>query len=443
MKLQNTQKILDSLKQSFEDLKAEGGFTEAQTVDVRERAFKALMAEGLPSTRNEFWKYTELNKHMKQPLKVVSSGKISDKELEATSSLGVNELCFVNGILQYDTTQLTEGLAVKSLSTGFSEQEVAVESQSAFTLINLAYQRDRVQLTISKGTRIEKPLEIEHVYTQVSDLVEGTQGICNTWLEIVVEEGAEVQLVESFKQSSELPLLSNNYLSVKVAKNARCEHLRLVYGAENCQHFGRGFISQDRDSFYSVTTMNAASGLTRQAYIIEQQGENAESVCNGLYLCDGSQHSDHRVVMRHLKPHGRSRQLYKGVLKGKSRSVFNGKIYIEKDAQQIDSNQLNNNLILSQGAEADSKPELEVYADDVKANHGSAIGRLDEDQLFYLMSRCLSKAEAVQYLARGFVRDVSLHLQSRALRAEAEKWILTQFSEFQKSIEEEAGVKSV
>ena len=147
--------------------------------------------------------------------------------------------------------------------------------------------------------------------------------------------------------------------------------------------------------------------------------------------------------MRHLKPHGRSRQLYKGVLKGKSRSVFNGKIYIEKDAQQIDSNQLNNNLILSQGAEADSKPELEVYADDVKANHGSAIGRLDEDQLFYLMSRCLSKAEAVQYLARGFVRDVSLHLQSRALRAEAEKWILTQFSEFQKSIEEEAGVKSV
>lgn len=187
--------------------------------------------------------------------------------------------------------------------------------------------------------------------------------------------------------------------------------------------------------------MTASNGLVRQSYTIEQCGENAESSCNGLYLADGVEHSDHRVVMRHLKPNGRSRQLYKGVLKGKARTVFNGKIYIEKDAQKIDSNQLNNNLILSQGAEADSKPELEVYADDVKANHGSSIGRLDEDQLFYLRSRCLSRAEAVQYLARGFVRDVSLQLQSLRLRDAAEIWISKQFGEFQKSIEQEAGLE--
>jgi Fe-S cluster assembly protein SufD len=287
---------------------------------------------------------------------------------------------------------------------------------------------------------VETPIHIDHLLEKLTPVAADNLGVCNSWLEIVIEEGAQVQLVESFFQVPGFAVLTNNHVSVKVESNARCEHLRLIFGAEGSQHFGQGFASQGRDSFYSVTTLSASSNLVRQSYIIEQNGENAESVCNGLYLADGSEHSDHRVVIRHLKPHGISRQLYKGVLKGKARTVFNGKIYIEKDAQKIDSNQLNNNLILSPGAEADSKPELEVYADDVKANHGSAIGRLDQDQLFYLMSRCLSRSEAIQYLARGFVQDVSLHLRGKELRAFAEMWIDRQFGEFQKSIEADAGI---
>lgn len=440
MKVQNTENILRSLEESFRSLQSGGRFTEAQSIEARQEALEQLVEKGFPTTQDEFWKYTDLNKHLKRPWQLISAGGLSERESQALAGPSASSLCFFNGVFTKGASDWNPELEVKSLESELPKDFMGFENLSAFGLLNVAYQRDRVRVRVPKGVRLEHPVKVSYLLENLFELPTESSSLCNSWLELVVEEGAEIQLIEDFFQLAGFPTVTNNHLQITLEPNARCEHLRLINGEEGSQHFGQSFVCQQRDSFYSVTTMSAGSSFVRQSCTIEQVGENAESLCNGLYLCDGAQHSDHRVVMRHLKPHGMSRQLFKGVLKGRSRSVFNGKIYIEKQAQKIDSNQLNNNLILSPGAEADSKPELEVYADDVKANHGSAIGRLDEDQLFYLMSRCLSRSEAVQHLARGFVRDVSLQIRHRDLSACAESWISRQFGEFQKSIEQEAGV---
>jgi len=237
---------------------------------------------------------------------------------------------------------------------------------------------------------------------------------------IVAGSGSQAQIIESYIGLSDSVYFTNAVTEIVAGENAVVEYYKLQDESEQAFHIGVLQVHQDRNSNFTSHTITLGGGLVRNDLNAVLNGSGIECSLNGLYVTSGRQHVDNHTVIDHCKPHGTSRELYKGILGGKSSAVFNGSIVVRKDAQKTDARQSNKNLLLSEGATINSKPQLEINADDVKCTHGTSIGHLDEDSVFYLRSRGVGPDEARTILTYGFADDVLNRMKLDAIRVRLE-----------------------
>jgi Fe-S cluster assembly protein SufD len=258
---------------------------------------------------------------------------------------------------------------------------------------------------------LEKPVEI--VYRATSG---ETQGTSTPRVLIMLEDGAQITLIERFYGSGKTPYFQNMVQDVVLAPMARLTHYRLLQEQSQAFHLSNIVVHQKHDSYYKATSFDLSGALLRTNIEVDFQGQNAKCDLKGLYIVNDSQQTDMHTNILHHVPSCHSQQIYKGVLAGKGRAVFDGRIFVDKDAQYTDAQLSNNNLLLCEGAEVDTKPQLEIYADNVKCSHGTTVGQLEPEQLFYLRSRGIAEADAFRMLCHGFAAEILLDCDIEPLR---------------------------
>ncbi len=371
-----------------------------------EAARAYVNTHGLPTRKDEAYKYTNIE--------FLKDLELEWSEQKTNSKSQFDHFCLVeNG--NFDQQQsLPENLELYSISqlkdwpdkiksefhNLFLKEDVSFED--TIDALNYSDLENGVFLRVARGKSVNAPLHL--LFTD-----QGMAGdkflISNFKVYISVEESAEFTLIQEYSSSHNL--YRNNKTEVKVAKNARFNHMSLQWDGDSSVSFYTTHITQERDSFVHNQCLSLGSKLSRNNVVSNIVGENCDIELFGSYLLSEKQHSDHNTKINHIIGHSRSNQIYKGLLDDQSRAVMNGKVYIEQDAQKTDSSQLNKNLVLTEKAAVDTKPELEVYADDVKAAHGATVGQLDKDEIFYFRSRAIDEKTANKMISEGFIKELA------------------------------------
>ena len=267
-----------------------------------------------------------------------------------------------------------------------------------FNSMNTLFAQDGFYLNIEKGTQVEQPLEVLFVQT-------GTQATAQIRNQIIVGESTNAHVVMSYQSVDAENCFSNVVTEIAVGQNAHFHIDKLQVENGTSRHIATDQVIQDKDSNFTINTFTLDGLLTRNNLNIDVNGENCETNLNGVYLGKDQMHIDNHSVVHHKVPNCESNELYKGVMDDKSTAVFNGKVFVRKDAQKINAFQSNGNVLLSDSATVNSKPELEIYADDVKCSHGSTTGQLDEEAVFYLRARGISEASARKLMVSAFIGE--------------------------------------
>ncbi len=382
---------------------------------------------GLPHVRLEDWKYTNL-----QPLGDIGyrsvnadDGHVAIDEIPGLGD-GVTScarLVLVNGAFRGDLSDLSslpDGVRLEALSETvrtapeWLEQQVgklAEGSSKALVSLNEAALNSGFVLHVAKGIALDEPIEIVSLSGYSDDEL-----ACFPRNLIVLEEGAEASLVVSHAGSAVGEYLNNAVNEIAVGRNAKLRMIALQEDSMEAAHLATTFASVARDGVFDSFTLTMGGRMTRNDVLVTLDGEGAECRLDGAYLMRGRQHCDNTTRVEHRVPNTRSDEMFKGVLDDESRAVFQGKIVVERDAQKTDGQMLNKTMLLSNEAEIDTKPELEIYADDVKCAHGAASGQVDETALFYLRSRGIPEAQARNLLVQSFIGQVIERLHDDALR---------------------------
>jgi Fe-S cluster assembly protein SufD len=384
---------------------------------TRRRAAIARFAElGFPTTRDEDWRYTNL-----APLAATAfrlDGNVTRDELPAGTlepfALGGQDwprLVFVNGRFspRYSATPpWPGGVRVSSLAEAMAHDGVLVERHLAqhaawetnvFAALNMAFVEDGAFLHIPADVSLPMPIELLFLATAPGALVQPR-------VLIVAGAGSRFKVVERYLGFTGEAYFTNAVTEIEAAPSASVDHYVLQEQGAGAFHIATIAADLEHDSSVSTCGTTFGGRLARTTLAVRFGGQNAQAALSGLYVVDGRQHVDNHVTVDHAVPRCSSRQLYKGVLDGSSRAVFNGRIIVRPDAQKTDANQTNKHLLLSDGVEVDSKPQLEIFADDVRCTHGAAEGQLAPEALFYLRSRGLDEASARALLTYGFAREV-------------------------------------
>ena len=371
--------------------------------NLRKEAREIIEHLDFPTTKTEAWKYTRVAKIKNATLNVGSLQNVSSKLGLDANSL---KFVFVNGHFskELSSTNYPDGIKILALSA-MDKEEVEVLGTSTplqneiFNAINTAYTTDGLYVHISAKMQIEPVIEIVHVST-------GDAVLNNIRHFITAEAFSEVRLIQHFISEKGEGSFTNAYTEVNVAKNAKVIIDKLQEENETTFHIATEQVAQAQDSTFTINTITLNGALVRNNLNIDVNGTNCETHLNGAYILTGNQHVDNHTIVDHKVAHCESNELYKGVIAGKGTAVFNGKVFVRKDAQKINAFQSNGNVLLSDDATVNSKPELEIYADDVKCSHGSTTGQLDEEAVFYLRARGLSEASARQLMVGAFVGEV-------------------------------------
>jgi len=392
--------------------------------ELRRVGHDAFVARGLPTPRDEEWKYTNVSALTRTPFALVGTERFDASLLGDVPSLGGPRLVFANG--RYDAALSTPTTASGPVFVGSLED--AIERvpdlvrehlgslldlpRQPFAALNTAFLEQGAVIHVGRGVQVPAPIEVVFV----SDGASAT--MAHPRILLVTEPGARVELVERYIGSGVERYLTNVVTEIVVAAEASVGHLRLQEEATSSFHFASVFAHQAAASRFASTAISFGAAMARADISAVLDGPGAECHFDGLYLARGTQHVDHQTVIDHRVPHGTSRELYKGVLDDASTGVFGGKVYVREDAQKSDAQQMNKNLLLSDAATVDTKPQLEIFADDVKCSHGATIGRLDDAALFYLRSRGIEAAEAREMLIRAFANEMVERVPIAALRAD-------------------------
>jgi Fe-S cluster assembly protein SufD len=398
---------------------------------IRERAAQAVASMPLPGRKDEAWRYTSLGFLELTEYRPLIDGsfdalQLADiEELLLTESEG-DRLVFVNGHLAPELCMFCgkpDGVVVSALAGGLGEVAPAVrqylggiaEQQHVFSALNAALMSDGALVHVPGGVVVEKPIEILHISVVGMD----EPGICHPRNLIVLEDGARAQIIERYCSLGDAAYFNN--ASIEVALGAGCEllHARSQEESANAQHLSDLQVRLGEDSRYRLILVALGGAWSRSDVRVTFEGEGAEAELDGLMLARDKQLNDVHLDIRHEVPHCTSRETFKGILDGKGRVVFDGRILVAQDAQKTDAQLSNDNLMLSRSAEVDTKPQLEIFADDVKCSHGTTVGELDSDMLFYLRSRGIPQAQATQMLCQGFAQEIIDRLPNAALRARA------------------------
>ena len=397
---------------------------------ARRAAFDRFAELGFPTTRHEDWKYTNVALIEQRafnvaphcppgslgetppPLPFAEGGNAWISDQSTTLALpGSHLVVFVNGRYSPAFSRidgLPSGARIVALSAALADHSDQLEEflsgdgaswANGFTALNAAFWADGVYIDLAPGTAIEAPIQLLFIATD-ADLATHPRN--------VVRVGAQAHLtvIEHFVGFNEAAYLTNAVTQIVADQGAVIEHTKLQQESGRAFHIAGIHTRQGQDSRFTSHSFALGGRLSRNDITTRLDAEGCEAVLNGLYMADGRQHMDHHTCIDHAKPRGVSREFYKGVLDGAARAVFNGKVIVRPDAQKTDAHQSNRNLLLSESAEVDTKPQLEIYADDVKCSHGATVGQLDEDQIYYLRSRGVDEPAARSLLTYAFAEEI-------------------------------------
>ena len=440
---------------------------------IRKAAIHRFAELGFPTTKNEEWKYTNVGPIARtafQPAPVARKGPsdVSTQRLplgKTTEGLDYAQLVFVDGGYSPGLSSartLQAGVKVTNLAGALAGNQPSLETHlaryagfedHAFVALNTAFMQDGAFIEIAKDVALDRPIHLLYIST-----ADGQPTVTHPRNLILVGRGSQVSIIEAYvglgtgnwklenrnskleirnselsSGEDELPVSSfqfpifsfqtggvyftNSVTEVVVGEGAMVDYCKVQQESAQAFHVASLNFQQERSSSVTTHTIAFGSLLDREEVSTVLRGEGGESLLHGLYVISGEQHVDNRTVIDHAKPHCSSRELYKGILDGRSSGVFNGKIIVRKDAQKTDSKQSNKNLLLSEDAVINTKPQLEIYADDVKCTHGATIGQIDQEAVFYLRSRGIGLAEARALLTQAFASDVIEKIKFEPVRA--------------------------
>ena len=430
---------------AYEALRASRAGEPAFVRAARAAAIGRFAALGFPTPALEDWKYTSVEPIAARAFgaaPATSNGLTAAAAERLGHGLGGTRLVFVNGRLRPDLSdsRLEAGVRAGSLERLLAEDPGAVEpylgriadlERRAFPALNAALAPDGAVVLVPRGTVVAEPIHLIFVALPGAE-----RTVSHPRNLLVAGEGSEVTVVESYVGAGAAAAWHNPLTEIVLEAGARVRHLRLQRQGADELHTSAVAAEVGRDATFASHVVTTGGSLTRNDLDVMLAAPGAECSLDGLYLLAGSQHLDNHTHIDHAKPHGTSRELYKGVLSGASRGVFNGRIRVRKDAQKTDARQTNRNLLLSDSALVDTKPELEIFADDVKCTHGATIGQLDEASLFYLRSRGLSADAGRSLLIHAFAVEVIDRIPLPPLRAALESDLLARLPDY-RAIEEE------
>ena len=429
---------------AFEALEGTGANGDPQWVDaLRKEAISRFEHLGFPTARrgNEEWKYTDVGSIARIPFSYptpTTPVRLSANDLERFTfgEARWHRLVFVDGAFQEHLSSLSDlplGVSALNLADAMvSRAELAERhlgrhadySDHAFTALNTAFLHDGAFVHISDGTSVKEPIHLLFLTTTQEE-----DAIFHPRVLVITGEESKATLIESHGSLAEGRYLSNAVSEVTVGPGASLKHYRVQRHSEQAFHVGTTQVELARDSAFASVAVDLSGGMVRNNLNVLMDDEGCSCMLNGVYLVTRSQHVDNQVIIDHAKPHTTSRELYKGILDGKSRAVFHGSIIVRPGAQKVDARQEDKNLLLSAQAEADTKPAFWIYADDVKCAHGASSGQLDENALFYLRSRGLAEGVARAMLVRGFVAEVIDTIPSIPFRAHVEELVSARLRE--------------
>ena len=401
--------------------------------DLRTESLKTFEELGFPTKKEEAWKYTSLAKLLKKDYSIFPKQETSIELKEVKKyflyEIDSYKVVFIDGVYSpflSDTTH--EGIDVCLLSAALDKpkykkviekyfNQVAKKDES-LTALNTSFAREGAYIYIPKSVVAEKPIQIIHFST-------GKQGdfMLQPRSLIVAEENAQVQIIERHQSLASHAVLTNAVTEIFAEKNAMIDYYKIQNDRDDASLVDNTYIAQQQASNVKVHTFSFGGQLTRNNLNFYQEGERIDSTMKGITIIKDQQHVDHYTLVNHAQPNCESHQDYKGIYADKAVGVFNGKIYVDQIAQKTNAFQQNNNILLDDKATINTKPQLEIFADDVKCSHGCTIGQLDEDALFYLRSRGIPKKEAKGLLTYAFANNVLESVAIPALKTRINKLI--------------------
>lgn len=403
--------------------------------DFRKQAFDFFNENGFPTAQNEEWKYTNIASLASEDFLVDASEKMSTETFapfvfeESKESF----LIFDNGRFDKNLSNLkalndaqilsfSEAVADEKLGEMFKAKlgNLVDANKNVFTALNAAFVGEGVFIYLPKNTKIEQPI-------QLSFLTDDGK-ISFPRVLIVAEAFSEATFVETYNRSAETKYLTNAVVEISVADEAKIKHFRVQRESHSAFHVSNTAAEVGRGSVYDTTAINLGAKLSRHDVALTFNSEGGEAFVDGLYFLGETQHHDTHSIINHNVPNCTSHQTYKGVLNDKSRGVFNGKVFVAVGASGTDGYQSNKNLLLSNDARVDTKPQLEIFNDDVKCSHGATVGQLEEEELFYLLSRGLNESLARNLLTYGFAEEIVNKIEIESIKKQLDEAVLNRLN---------------
>lgn len=407
--------LKEKLVSSFLAFEEEYGGDNDDLHTIRNQAIRDFERMGFPAKKEEAWKYTSLNAVLKHDYNFFprKNDSIEYKDIKdyLIDDIDTYDIVFVDGVFcshLSNTTHDKIDVCLMSSALNKSPYKAVIDNyfnkiapKTGLNSLNTAFTREGAYIHIHRNTMADKPIQIMNFSTgkEAAMLLQPRNLI-------VVDENSHVQIIEKHQSLTDQPVLTNSVTEIFAGKRAIVDYYKLQNDKPSASLIDNTFIEQQTESFCSVHTFSLGGKLTRNNLNFYQKGERIDSTLKGVTIIEGKQHVDHNTLVHHIEPNCESHQDYKGIFADNSTGVFNGKVVVEKEAQKTNAYQSNNNVLLDDKATINSKPQLEIFADDVKCSHGCTIGQLDEDALFYLRSRGIPLKEAKGLMMYAFANNV-------------------------------------
>lgn len=409
--------------------------------ETRRAAISRFSALGFPTPRNEEWKYTNVAPLLKHKFKLAHEPVHLPKAALTEfifAGLPQNLLVFVNGRFAKELSHIesrVKGLVLESLANVLQRGDdlankylgrYANYENETFIALNTAFADDGAFIRVPRKVALAEPIHL----LNISDASK-MSFLAHPRNLIIVGEGSQVQIIESYHSLANQAYFNNIVTEMVLEENAIVDHVRIQNESRQAYHVAAREVYQEKGSVYSSISIDLGGALVRNNFNLRLQAENCEGNLFGFYMAAGQQLVDNHTLIEHAMPHCNSKEHYKGILDDKAHGVFNGKVMVRPDAQKTNAYQSNQCLLLSNEATINAKPQLEIFADDVKCSHGAAIGQLDEDAAFYLRSRGIGEAEANAMLQHAYASEVLDHIKNAPVRERLDKMVQAGFKEKQ------------
>ena len=395
--------------------------------ELRQKAFHSFNEKGIPLGRNEEWKYTRIsnlfNKQYTFPLQLTSISEQDLKELRLPGHEAANELVFVNGLFSEVLSKIrSASLQVQPLEVAARGEFSNIVSEhlghssdylkDGINALNTAFVHGGVFIYVGKGKTLEHPIYLYNITdARTGNIFSQPRSL------VYLAGNANAQIVETFNTIGTGESFTNGVMEIVVEQDAMLEHYKVQNDASHANQVSTTHIRQIGKSYVHTVTISLNGGIVRNNLNVVLEAEHCETHLYGLYFIGGDTHVDNHTLVDNVTPHSFSNEFYKGIIDDNATGIFNGKIMVQRLAQKTNAYQSNKNILLSDGASVNTKPQLEIFADDVKCSHGCTVGQLDEEGMFYLRSRGIREEKARALLVHAFAMDVLEHIKPAAIRS--------------------------